>query len=153
MPVDAPSRAGRKLEEAFEWVGRAPEAGDVCVDLGAAPGGWTAVLLARRARVIAVDPAKLAENLRQKKGVAHVQASAFEFTPTEPVDWLFCDMAWRPMEVAALLAKWGTAQARDDAGGEPEVADEAAGAVRGEGEGGGGGGRVAGCTDAAALSR
>jgi 23S rRNA (cytidine2498-2'-O)-methyltransferase len=24
-----------------------------------------------------------------------------------PVDWLFCDMAWRPLEVAALLAKWG----------------------------------------------
>jgi 23S rRNA (cytidine2498-2'-O)-methyltransferase len=106
-PGDAPSRAARKLEEAFEWIGRAPEAGEVCVDLGAAPGGWTAVLLARRARVIAVDPAKLAENLRGKKGVAHVQASAFEFTPTEPVDWLFCDMAWRPMEVAALLAKWG----------------------------------------------
>jgi 23S rRNA (cytidine2498-2'-O)-methyltransferase len=107
MPAGAPSRAGRKLEEAFEWIGRAPEAGDVCVDLGAAPGGWTAVLLARRARVIAVDPAKLAENLRARKGVAHVMASAFEFTPTEPVDWLFCDMAWRPMEVAALLARWG----------------------------------------------
>ena len=106
-PGDAPSRAARKLEEAFEWLGRAPEAGDVCVDLGAAPGGWTAVLLARRARVIAVDPAKLAPDLMRKKGVAHVQASAFEFTPSEPVDWLFCDMAWRPLEVASLLAKWG----------------------------------------------
>jgi 23S rRNA (cytidine2498-2'-O)-methyltransferase len=39
--------------------------------------------------------------------VRHVQDSAFTFAPDEPVDWLFCDMAWRPLEVAALLAKWG----------------------------------------------
>jgi 23S rRNA (cytidine2498-2'-O)-methyltransferase len=107
MPKDAPSRAGRKLEEAFSWIDRAPEAGDVCVDLGAAPGGWTAVLLGRRARVIAVDPAKLAPSFKGRKGLVHVPASAFDFAPEEPVDWLFCDMAWRPLEVAQLLAKWG----------------------------------------------
>lgn len=107
MPTDAPSRAGRKLAEAFEWIGRTPEPGDTCVDLGAAPGGWTAVLLAHKARVIAVDPANMAPNLRGKKGLAHVKASAFDFTPDEPVDWLLCDMAWRPLEVAQLLAKWG----------------------------------------------
>ena len=33
--------------------------------------------------------------------------SAFEYTPDEPVDWLFCDMAWRPVEVARMLARWG----------------------------------------------
>src|SRR5262249_24817024 len=49
MPGDAPSRAGRKLAEAFEWIGRGPEPGELCVDLGAAPGGWSAVVLARRA--------------------------------------------------------------------------------------------------------
>jgi 23S rRNA (cytidine2498-2'-O)-methyltransferase len=104
-PKDAPSRAARKLEEAFAWIGRAPEPGETCVDLGAAPGGWTAVLLARRARVIAVDPARLAPNLAGR--ARHVQASAFDYAPDEPVDWLFCDMAWRPLEVAQLLAKWG----------------------------------------------
>jgi 23S rRNA (cytidine2498-2'-O)-methyltransferase len=26
------------------------------------------------------------------------------------VDWLLCDMAWRPLEVAALLARWARAQ-------------------------------------------
>ncbi len=107
MPADAPSRAGRKLVEALAWFRRAPEAGETCVDLGAAPGGWTAVLLARRARVIAVDPANLAPALRGRKGLVHLKASAFDFAPDEPVDWLFCDMAWRPLEVAALLAKWG----------------------------------------------
>jgi 23S rRNA (cytidine2498-2'-O)-methyltransferase len=38
--------------------------------------------------------------------VRHVTASAFDFTPEQPVDWLFCDMAWRPLEVAQLLGKW-----------------------------------------------
>jgi 23S rRNA (cytidine2498-2'-O)-methyltransferase len=107
LPAGAPSRAGRKLVEALDWFGRSPEAGDVCVDLGAAPGGWSVVLLDRRARVIAVDPAELAPEVRRRKGLTHVKASAFEFSPTEPVDWLLCDMAWRPVEVAQMLAKWG----------------------------------------------
>jgi len=107
MPREAPSRAARKLVEAFDWIGRAPEAGELCVDLGAAPGGWTAVLLERRARVIAVDPARLTAPLRKRRGLLHLQRSAFDYTPDERADWLCCDMAWRPLEVAALLAKWG----------------------------------------------
>ncbi len=106
-PRNAPSRAGRKLVEAFDWIGRAPEPGEVCVDLGAAPGGWSVVLLEHRAKVIAVDPAMLAPEVQRMKGLVHVKLSAFDFNPAEPVDWLICDMAWRPLEVAQLLAKWG----------------------------------------------
>jgi 23S rRNA (cytidine2498-2'-O)-methyltransferase len=102
-----PSRAARKLEEAFAWLGVAPGAGELCVDLGAAPGGWSWLLLERRARVVAVDPARLRPDLYERRGLRHVQDSAFLFEPEEPVDWLFCDMAWRPLEVASLLAKWG----------------------------------------------
>jgi len=54
-----------------------------------------------------VDPALLKPDVLAMKGVRHVKESAFTFTPDEPVDWLFCDMAWRPLEAAALLAKWG----------------------------------------------
>jgi 23S rRNA (cytidine2498-2'-O)-methyltransferase len=36
-----------------------------------------------------------------------MRASAFDFRVDEPADWLTCDMAWRPLEVAALLAKLG----------------------------------------------
>jgi 23S rRNA (cytidine2498-2'-O)-methyltransferase len=103
---DAPSRASAKLDEALELMGLEPQAGDTCVDLGAAPGGWTRRLVARGARVIAVDPAKLAPDLERHKKVTHVQESAFAFAPEEPADWVFCDMAWRPLEVAQLLAKW-----------------------------------------------
>ena len=106
-PTGAPSRAAAKLLEAFDWLGRGPEPGDLCIDLGAAPGGWTWVLLDRRARVVAVDPARMDPSLAKHKNLRHVQRSAFEYQLEEPADWLCCDMAWRPLEVAALLAKWG----------------------------------------------
>jgi 23S rRNA (cytidine2498-2'-O)-methyltransferase len=102
-----PSRAARKLEEALAWLGVEPGAGELCVDLGAAPGGWTYVLADRRARVVAVDPANLKPEILAMKGVKHVKQSAFNYKPDAEVDWLFCDMAWRPLEAAALLAKWG----------------------------------------------
>ena len=109
MRVDseAPSRAAMKLEEALDWFGAAPSRGDQCVDLGAAPGGWTHVLLARGAKVLAVDPGAMAPALAKNKNLEHIRGSAFEVEPESPVDWLFCDMVWRPLEVAAMLAKWG----------------------------------------------
>src|SRR4051812_10143589 len=106
VPDAAPSRAAMKLLEAFAWLDRAPDAGDVCVDLGAAPGGWSWVLLERHAGIIAVDPAFLARSLQGKKGVQHERRDAFKYEPPGQVDWLFSDMAWRPLESAALLAKW-----------------------------------------------
>jgi 23S rRNA (cytidine2498-2'-O)-methyltransferase len=105
--ADAPSRAALKLDEALSGLGVAPGRGELCVDLGAAPGGWTQRLLAAGARVVAVDPASLAKTLRASAKVKHVRDSAFRYAPDEPADWLFCDMAWRPYEVAQLLAKWG----------------------------------------------
>jgi len=103
---ERPSRAARKLAEAFAWLGVAPEAGELCVDLGAAPGGWTWVLLERRARVIAVDPGRLRPDLLGRRGLTYVAGNAFDFEPDEPADWLFCDMAFRPLEVAKMLARW-----------------------------------------------
>ncbi len=105
--AEAPSRAAMKLDEALEGLTVAPSRGEVCVDLGAAPGGWTQRLVARGAKVIAVDPANLTPALAASPRVEHLKASAFTYEPDGPVDWLFCDMAWRPLEVAQLLAKWG----------------------------------------------
>lgn len=104
---ESPSRAAMKLDEALDGMPFEPGRGDVCVDLGAAPGGWTQRLVSRGAKVIAVDPARLMPELASNPRVRHAQESAFAFAPEEPVDWLFCDMAWRPLEVAQLLAKWG----------------------------------------------
>lgn len=110
---DAPSRSALKLEEALLTLLDEDQRrehlrpGMRAADLGAAPGGWTWVLLEKRAKVIAVDPAKLRPDIAKHRNVVHHEASAFQFAPEEPVDWLFCDMAWRPLEVAQLLAKWG----------------------------------------------
>ncbi len=106
VAADSPSRAARKVEEALHWLGDAPGAGEVCVDLGAAPGGWSWALLDKRCRVIAVDPAELREDVRDHPKLKHEKVSAFGYAPPDPVDWLFCDMAWRPVEVARMLAKW-----------------------------------------------
>jgi 23S rRNA (cytidine2498-2'-O)-methyltransferase len=103
----APSRAAMKLDEALDWYGLAPGKGEVCVDLGSAPGGWTRRLVERGARVWSVDPGHLAPDLEGHPKVKHFLQSAFDFEPPERVDWVFCDMAWRPLEVAQLLAKWG----------------------------------------------
>ncbi len=102
-----PSRAGLKLEEAWATLGLWPSPGETCVDLGAAPGGWTARALHRGARVVAVDRAALAPEVARHPRLRQVRQSAFAYAPEEPVDWLLCDMAWRPLEVAALLARWG----------------------------------------------
>jgi 23S rRNA (cytidine2498-2'-O)-methyltransferase len=103
---DRPSRAARKVEEALHWLGVSPAAGEVVVDLGAAPGGWSWALLDKRCRVIAIDPAELRPDVAAHPKLTHEKVSAFGYAPLEPVDWLFCDMAWRPVEVAQMLAKW-----------------------------------------------
>ena len=105
-PDDAPSRSALKLEEAIEWIGIGPESGDLCVDLGAAPGGWTQVALRRGAAVIAIDPGTMKIEGPPRK-YTHLKENAFSFVPPETVDWLLCDMAYRPREVGQMLAKWG----------------------------------------------
>jgi len=104
-PADAPSRSGLKLEEAIEWCGTGPEKGDLVADLGAAPGGWTQVALDRGATVIAVDLAKVKVTAKTKR-FEHLEENAFRYAPPEMIDWVLCDMAYRPLEVAQLLAKW-----------------------------------------------
>jgi 23S rRNA (cytidine2498-2'-O)-methyltransferase len=106
VPKHAPSRAAAKLLEAFAWLDRAPDAGELCADLGAAPGGWSWVLLERGARVLAIDPARLDPILAGRRGLTHLRADAFRYEPEGFVDWLVADMAWRPLEAAALYGKW-----------------------------------------------
>jgi 23S rRNA (cytidine2498-2'-O)-methyltransferase len=101
-----PSRAYQKLEEAFAWMGAAPRAGDHCVDLGAAPGGWTATLVKRGARVVAVDRAALAPPLGRDPLVASVIGNAFTYVPPSPVDWLVCDVVCEPPRSLSLCDRW-----------------------------------------------
>lgn len=102
----APSRAYGKLEEAFAWMGAAPGPGDLCVDLGGAPGGWAWKALQRGARVVAVDRAKLAPPAAGHPALTMIQGNAFTYEPPQPVDWLLCDVICEPARTVELVDRW-----------------------------------------------
>jgi len=103
-----PSRAYLKLWEAFALLGVRPQQGEVCLDLGAAPGGWSWVLAKCGARVIAVDKAPLAPRIAALSGIEQRVMSAFALEPRAigPVDWLFSDVVCYPKRLLALVEKF-----------------------------------------------
>ncbi len=103
-----PNRAYLKLWEALTVLGRVPGPGEVCLDLGASPGGWTWALAQLGSRVIAVDKAPLAPGVAKLANVETRQDSAFALDPAAvgPVDWLFSDVVCYPERLYRLVAKW-----------------------------------------------
>ncbi len=103
-----PSRAYLKLWEALTLIGVRPQPGEVCVDLGSAPGGWSWALAQMGARVISVDKAALAPTVAALAGIEHWRESAFSLDPKAvgPVDWLFSDVACYPPRLLALVERW-----------------------------------------------
>ena len=63
-----PSRAYLKLWEALTLIGRRPEPGERCLDLGSSPGGWSWALQQMGAQVVSVDKAPLAPADRAPAG-------------------------------------------------------------------------------------
>lgn len=108
--IGPPSRAYLKLWEALTRLGRMPAPGDTCLDLGAAPGGWTWVLGRLGATVTAVDKAPLAASVAELPGVTQRLDSAFALSP-EPVDWVFSDVIAYPDRLLALVKRWIDAKA------------------------------------------
>ena len=103
-----PSRAYLKLWEALTLIGRCPGPGEVCLDLGSSPGGWSWALQRLGARVISVDKAPLAPEMAGLPGIEHRRVSAFALDPLAvgPVDWLFSDIACYPARLLALVERW-----------------------------------------------
>jgi 23S rRNA (cytidine2498-2'-O)-methyltransferase len=96
---DAPSRAGRKLEEAIAWASLPIAPGDLALDIGAAPGGATRVLARRGVTVHAIDPGELAPEVAAMPGVHHhrVKLSALRWEQLPPrIDWLLLDVHLAP---------------------------------------------------------
>ncbi len=103
----APSSAFRKLREALAWFGREIRRGERCVDLGAAPGGWSHVALEAGAHVIAVDRADLDPKIGANPRLVHEQRTGFSYAPEHPpVDWLLCDIIAEPARSLDLLRRW-----------------------------------------------
>jgi 23S rRNA (cytidine2498-2'-O)-methyltransferase len=104
----APNRAYLKLWEALTLIGTHPQPGELCLDLGASPGGWTWVLQKLGARVISVDKAALDPAIAGLPGVTYRRESAFALEPQsfERIDWLVADIACYPQRLLALIRKW-----------------------------------------------
>ena len=102
----APSRALAKLLEAELRLGRSIQPGETCVDLGASPGSWTYLAVGRGARVIAVDRSALRADLMLNRQVQFHAQDAFRFEPTQPADWLLCDVLAVPERTSDLLLEW-----------------------------------------------
>ncbi len=103
-----PSRAYLKLWEALTLIGVRPRPGEVCLDLGSSPGGWSWALAQTGARVISVDKAPLAPEVARLPGVDYRAESAFALDPVAigPVDWLFSDVVCYPARLLALIERW-----------------------------------------------
>ncbi len=103
-----PSRAYLKLWEALTLIGCRPQPGEVCLDLGSSPGGWSWALQQMGARVISVDKAPLAPEVARLPGIEHRLVSAFALDPQAlgPVDWLFSDVVCYPARLLALVERW-----------------------------------------------
>jgi len=108
-----PSRAYLKLWEALTVLGTYPKPGELCLDLGSSPGGWTWVLARLGARVISVDKAPLDPRVSALPGVEMRQESAFALDPRAlgPIDWLFSDVVCYPARLFRLVERWLDADA------------------------------------------
>ena len=76
---DTISRAEFKLMEAFEACPLVLEKDGVALDLGAAPGGWTKVLVENGFKVVAVDPVQLSPVLQANPNVEFFNGRAHEY--------------------------------------------------------------------------
>ena len=106
--IGPPSRAYLKLWEACTLWRKWPLPGETCLDLGAAPGGWTWAIAQLGARVTAVDRSPLEPAIARMPGVSMRQESAFGIDPAleAPVDWLFSDIIAYPSRLLTLVQGW-----------------------------------------------
>ncbi|NQX64680.1 SAM-dependent methyltransferase [Paenibacillus alba] len=102
---DQISRAKFKLLEAEQRFGIDFSVARTALDIGAAPGGWTSLLLERGLKVTAIDPAAMSPRLLgnpllkiHKKNAGDVKLRDNEF------DLLVCDMSWDPRQMGRLVA-------------------------------------------------
>ncbi|GHO84870.1 SAM-dependent methyltransferase [Dictyobacter formicarum] len=104
------SRAEFKLLEALEVFGVILPTQGKALDLGAAPGGWTRLLLDEGLEVVAVDPAKLDPRLVGRQGLEHYRGYAEDYLEDavqrrQHYDLIVNDMRMDAREAARLISK------------------------------------------------
>lgn len=103
-----PTRAYLKLWELFTLLEVHPQPGDLCLDLGSCPGGWTWVLAEFGARVFSIDKSPLADHIARHPNVNWCSGSAFALDPRHAgkVDWLFSDVICYPERLLEMVRRW-----------------------------------------------
>lgn len=104
-----PNRAYLKLWEALYLLDKYPKAGDLALDLGASPGGWTYVMQSLGASVTSVDKAPLDPKIAALPRIHFLKQSAFALDPAqleEQYDWVLSDVACYPDRAFSLINKW-----------------------------------------------
>lgn len=104
------SRAEFKLLEALEVFGITFPTQGHALDLGAAPGGWTRLLLDAGLNVVAVDPANLDPRLTKRKRLEHYRGYAEKYLEeairnSSRFDVIVNDMRMDAREAARQLVK------------------------------------------------
>lgn len=105
--VNPPSRAYLKLWELFTRFGFYPSKKDICLDLGASPGGWTFVLAKLAHKVIAYDKSPLDERILALPNVTYRAQDAFKVKISEypHIDWIFSDVICYPAKLYDFIAQ------------------------------------------------
>jgi 23S rRNA (cytidine2498-2'-O)-methyltransferase len=100
------SRAAFKLLEAERTFNLPLDRFSHALDLGAAPGGWSSVLLERGLKVTAVDPAEMDKSLELHPNLRHIRRNAADvsFAPGS-FDLLVCDMSWDPHHTQRIVSE------------------------------------------------
>ncbi len=108
VPTATPpiSRAYFKVREAVSWAGLDLRPGQLCVEMGSAPGGSCQWLLEQDLRVIGIDPAEIDPQVTQHPKFTHLRCRGREVKrrAIAGCDWLLSDANLPPNYVLDTLA-------------------------------------------------
>jgi 23S rRNA (cytidine2498-2'-O)-methyltransferase len=106
--VNPPSRAYLKLWEAFTLHTKPPQKGQIVLDMGSCPGGWTWVLQNLGCEVLSIDKAPIDDRLLQHSNVKFLKKDAFKLKPTEipKPAWFFSDIICEPQALLDMVKIW-----------------------------------------------
>lgn len=116
--TEVASRAYFKLREALLWAGISIQEGDICAEIGSAPGGACQFLLESGAKVIGVDPAEMEPEILKHKNFTHIRRRGNEVKKKDlkDVKWLFADLNATPTYTLDAITEIVTSQHVDVTG-------------------------------------
>lgn len=105
LPKDAVSRAWLKFEDGLRWAGLPIDKHSCCIDIGAAPGGGSQVLLARGAEVLGVDPGEMDPTVLKNPKFRHIRGRLNQTKRSiyRNARWLIADMNVAPSYTLNVL--------------------------------------------------